>query len=102
MALLIIGLLLVIHGADRLRLRPLFPFQYIPAFPADHRDDGREYRHLAAGNYCVGRRIATRSARFCRRRGALGSNITNMVDLRAGGAVRPFTVHSDVHVANCH
>ncbi|QUJ03939.1 hypothetical protein KCP78_16220 [Salmonella enterica subsp. enterica] len=33
--------------------------------------------NLAAGNY-VGRRIATRSARFTRRRG-VGSNITNIL-----------------------
>ncbi len=76
-------------------MRPLF-YAVHSVFPADHRDDGREYRHLAAGNYCVGRRIAHGQLDLAVG-AALGSNITNiLLILGLAALVRPFTVHSDV------
>ncbi|UJL40972.1 hypothetical protein JS561_10585 [Salmonella enterica subsp. enterica serovar Infantis] len=82
-------------------LRPLF-YAVHSVFPADHRDDGREYRHLAAGNYCVGRRIAHGQLDLAVG-AALGSNITNILLILGW---RRWFVHLPCipmfYVANCH
>ncbi len=63
---------------------------YIRYSPADHRDDGCEYRHLAAAASLHGQLDLAVGA-------ALGSNITNiLLILGLAALVRPFTVHSDV------
>ncbi|SUG72377.1 Inner membrane protein YrbG predicted calcium/sodium:proton antiporter [Salmonella enterica subsp. enterica] len=95
MALLIIGLLLVAYGADRLVLRPLF-YAVHSYSPADHRDDVVSIG-TSLPEIIVSVAASLHGQLDLAVGAALGSNITNiLLILGLAALVRPFTVHSDV------